>query len=641
MKPLLLASLLVMSQICFCQKSPIKYGSIPMEDLTMTVYDKDSSAAAVVLAAYGDAYIQLISGRGPVMFFEKHMRIKILNKNGLGWADAAIPLFHTSSAEEKIVSLKGTTYNLENGKIVETKLNEEVLFKEKFNKYINLVKFAFSNVREGSVIEYSYKVSSDFFVNFPSWQFQYRIPVLHSEYWARIPDFLEYQQYMAGYLPVTKYEVLPKNTADFQVNAYHWTMTEVPAFKAEPYMTNENDYMSGINFALGFIRGQDIMGTWEKLNERLLQDEDFGLTIKGSGFLKKVVENITAGITDPLAKVTAIHNYVKQNYEWDGYNDLVAYDLKDVVEAKKGSSGDLNLMLASMLKKADIDVDPVILSTRDHGFIRKQAPMTRQFNYVVCLVQLGDKSIWLDATEKNLPVNMLPKRCLNGEGLIISATKHGWIYLETKTKARKIISADLQLADNGEMQGKLQINHDGYDGLEMRNTFVKKGEQKYLKDLIGSRDWTVNNSTFENVRELDKAVKETHELKIADHVTVSGDVLYVNPFVTDQFEANPFVLENRTYPVDFGSMTEKMYLLKIAIPENYVVDEIPQSKVLVLPGNAAKFTYNVVQNGNVISVTSNFQVNRNIFVQNDYPNLREFYSQVVAKQTEQIVLKRK
>jgi hypothetical protein len=35
------------------------------------------------------------------------------------------------------------------------------------------------------------------------------------------------------------------------------------------------------------------------------------------------------------------------------------------------------------------------------------------------------------------------------------------------------------------------------------------------------------------------------------------------------------------------------------------------------------------------------QINKNLFPQDEYPNLREFYSQVVAKQTEQIVLKKK
>ncbi|HTE32789.1 MAG TPA: hypothetical protein VK666_20550, partial [Chryseolinea sp.] len=93
--------------------------------------------------------------------------------------------------------------------------------------------------------------------------------------------------------------------------------------------------------------------------------------------------------------------------------------------------------------------------------------------------------------------------------------------------------------------------------------------------------------------------------------------------------------------VDFGSPEERIYMCKINIPDGYVVDELPQSKLLKLPENAAKYTYNLVQSGNTLSLTSSLQINNSLFSQEQYPNLREFYNQVVAKQAEQIVLKKK
>jgi hypothetical protein len=93
--------------------------------------------------------------------------------------------------------------------------------------------------------------------------------------------------------------------------------------------------------------------------------------------------------------------------------------------------------------------------------------------------------------------------------------------------------------------------------------------------------------------------------------------------------------------VSFGSMLEKFYVVKFTLPEGYSVDEAPQNKVIMLPGNAAKFSFNVANFGNQITITSVLQINRDIFVQDEYPNLREFYSQVVAKQAEQIVIKKK
>jgi hypothetical protein len=104
---------------------------------------------------------------------------------------------------------------------------------------------------------------------------------------------------------------------------------------------------------------------------------------------------------------------------------------------------------------------------------------------------------------------------------------------------------------------------------------------------------------------------------------------------------NIFKHEKREYPVDFGSPKDETYMSKIVIPDGYTIDELPKPKAMALPGNAAKYTYNVTQTGNVLNVISMLQINKSLFLQDEYPHLREFYNQVVAKQAEQIVLKRK
>jgi hypothetical protein len=628
------------------QKSPIKYGEIPMEDMKMTVYPGDSSASAVILADYGEASVS-ITNIGASLQFERHVRIKILKKDGLSWADASIPLYHVGTAEEKASGLKATTYNLENGKIVETKMSKEGIFKEKFTRNINLQKFTLPNVKEGSVIEYSYTVNSDFLSNFPNWQFQYDIPVRHTEYWAIIPDFYIMEKYMQGYVTPTSYDAKDRSQSEYSEKAHHWIIKEVPAFKAEPYMTCVNDYISKINFALAMIRypnqpPREIMTSWKRLNDELLESDLFGGVIIGANYLRKVTEEVVAGETDDLKKVEKIYAYVRNNLEWDGYKDYLSDKPKEIFDKKKGSSGDINLTLASMLAKAGLAVDMLLLSTRDHGFIREQYPMSKQFNYVVCVARINGKPIYLDATDRYLPIGVLPERCLNGQGLMISKNFHGWIPLESKMKERTVVSADLTLSPTSELNGKISITHDGYDGGNVRKDFKSKGEAGYIKSSIGDNsNWQVSKTSFENMDDISKSARETHELTITDHAVVSGDVIYLNPFVTSQMEQNPFKLADRTYPVDFGSMKEKVYMAKIAVPEGYMVDELPPNKILALPEGAGKYMYSCTLVGNTISVVSNFQISRNIFVQTEYPNLREFYNHVVAKQAEQIVLKKK
>ena len=158
---------LIIPALSFAQKPPIKFGDVPIEDLKMTRYEKDSSAAAVVLADYGESTIEYDQSEDRfVLRFERVQRIKILTKDGLRYANFSIPLYHDGSSDEKIGSLKAYTYNLENGKIVETKMKNDGVFREKSNANLDITKITLPNVKEGSIVEISYKVNSDFLFNF-------------------------------------------------------------------------------------------------------------------------------------------------------------------------------------------------------------------------------------------------------------------------------------------------------------------------------------------------------------------------------------------------------------------------------------------------------------------------------------------
>ncbi len=611
----------------------------------MKVYPLDSSASAVVLFDYGVAYLSY-TANDVNLYFERHTRIKILKKEGLGQADISVQLLQAGSSEEKLGNLKATTYNIENGKIVETKLDKDGTFKEKFNKNFNQIKFTLPNVKEGSIIEYSYKITSDFLANFPSWQFQRTIPVRHSEYWAMIPEIFFFEKYMQGYVPVTSSDFRQTRYYSQLVTAHHYISKNVPAFKAEPYMTTEKDYISKINYALSHYQlpqqmVHEVMGSWDKLAEVLRSSEYFGKAIRGSGFLKDDVEQLLAGITDPTLRAATLTNYIKKNFEWDGDKDYTTSSLKKVFEKKKGSVGDLNILLGTMLDKAGFEVEMVLLSTRDHGFLRTSYPMERQFNYAIASVKIADKILFLDATEKYLPFDVLPTRCLNGKGLKIGPTLFSWVDIVSKAKDKTYVSVNLSVNESGELKGKVDYAADGYGAHEMRDEYFEKGEEKYKKDFLSGRQWNVEKAEFKDMEDLSKTAKVSYELSINEHAASSGDLIYLNPYITSRINENPFKLEKREYPVDFGSRLENTYTCRITLPEGFVVDELPKNVALALPQSSGRFMYNISQIGNTLNFTSSFLINKSLFLQDDYIHLREFYNQVVAKQAEQIVLKKK
>lgn len=649
------------------QKPPIKFGDVPVEDLKMTRYSQDTAAAAVVLTDFGQSTIEYNQSIGFFLSFERIRRVKVLTKDGLEHGNFSIILYRDGNTEEDLMNLKATTYNLENGKVVETPLKKDAIFREETEKNRETVKFAMPNVKAGSVFEIAYKIKSPFLFNFQDWDFQGTIPVAWSEYRANIPQYFYYKKLMQGYLPMSINE--SKQSQNFFNLIYHdnsnrvgrsttemekvnftenhdrWVIKDVPAFRIEPYMTTYNDYVARINFELSTIEipGQQVKSfnsTWEDLGNDFLEESTFGGVINGNGFLKDHVTVATAGKTTPEEKLSAIYYYLKKNVAWDGlYRKYASDNLKRVWEEKKGTSADINLMLVSMLQKADFKAAPVLISTRNHGFIRIDNPVSSQFNYVIAHVTLGDKEILLDATDRTLPISLLPERCLNGQGFKVSQPS-GWIAIKP-TKSRSSASIELTLSPEGELKGKAGFTHDGYYGQHARNQFVKKGKNDYVKELSETQTWEITESNFENMDKLHEPVKESHNLTLNDYVQFTGDHMYINPIPYDRLDKNPFQLEKREYPVDFGSPEENLVITKITLPDGWTAEELPKTSLLRLPQNGGKYVYNVSATGNMIVVTSQLVINKALFVQNEYAALREFYALVVAKQAEQIVLKKK
>ena len=293
-----------------------------------------------------------------------------------------------------------------------------------------------------------------------------------------------------------------------------------------------------------------------------------------------------------------------------------------------------------MLQKAGIAANPVLISTRDHGFVRRETSSASQFNYVIAAAEVDGKMILLDATDRTLPISVLPVRCLNGEGFMISSSKPGWVPLSTG-KSKSIAMSELVLAADGTMKGKFQFSHDGYYGQSARKKYFRDGKDEYVNGMKSAYQWEIETSTFENLEKLSDPMKEAYELKMNEHVQVAGGNMYINPIFINRLDSNPFQSETRAYPVDYGSPEEQLYIVKLTIPEGWVVEELPAPKAFVMPANSAKYVYNITQNGNMISLTSQLVINKALFPHDEYKPLRDFYDQIVAKQAEQIVLKKK
>ncbi|MDX2302627.1 MAG: transglutaminase domain-containing protein [Microscillaceae bacterium] len=455
-----------------------KFGKISPEEWAMKTYPLDSNANAVVLFDVGKSYFKYHPNEGFKMIFERHTRIKILNKQGYDYADIQIPLYHNNSREELLTGLKAETHEMLDGKLVSHKLEKSAIFKEKLTERWGITKFGFPNVKEGSIIEYTYTIQSDFFLNLRDWTFQRDIPVMWSEYDVVIPEYYYYKRFFQGYIGFHKN--VEENTngtitfgaGDPPVNyrATHYLMVakDVPAFKDEQFITTPNDYLSKIYFQLASIMYpnrpvEDLSNSWEKIAANLREDPDFGGQLKKKGLVAETVALVTAGAASPEEKAAKIYSFIQNTVKWDEINSY--YSIKGIrktLDEKTGNSGDINLLLINMLREADIQADPVILGTRRSGRLLSFYPSEEKVNYVVALVKLGEKYIFLDAVDDLTPFGMLPYKCLSGEGYLIKDDAQQWISLDGGKESNHTCNLVLTMDENGKIQGDMQHMDKGY-----------------------------------------------------------------------------------------------------------------------------------------------------------------------------------
>jgi hypothetical protein len=652
------------------QKLAMKYGKIDPAYFEMKIYDKDTSAEALILGDYGDAQVIYDQNDGFVVEYSRHFRAKIFKKSGYSLANQELILFHNGNGQEKILTLKGTVYNMENGKVVESDLEKSMIFSEEMdNRHIEN-KFTLPNVREGSILEYYYKVRSDFW-SLPDWQFQHTIPALWSECRVSYPEYFNFKKLQKGYLSFSVSEettkpfslsvtettrsegtVVKSSTDKYLVQytdqVFRWVQNDIPAFREEPFMNAMINYQSAMEFELSSYSPPSGMvnnytQTWEKINQDLMEDEDFGLQLKRGGFLKDVVAQLKVPGIDPLKQMIAAFNYVRNSMKWDNRNRIyLTQNLRNVFEKKAGSSADINLLLVTLLRELGMQSNPVILSTRNNGSIHPAQIMVTQFNYVIASVIIGDKTYLLDATEKDGAYNLLPPRCINGQGRIISETSTDWIDLNSTQRYEFTNVIKATIGSDGLIKGNMQRSYGNYAALNKRiEVRGSKDNEEYIRNLESSnKGLTVNSFELIGIDSLSKPFKENLDVEISDYAQIAGNIISLTPLLYDQWTSNPFRLEDRKFPVDFTYPHIYRDIINYTIPEGYVLDEKPADLVMALPDGKTKFAYRMKVDGSTLQISSTLDIGKSLYTYDEYISLKEFFARMVSKQAEKVVLKK-
>lgn len=638
---------IVCNQLTQAQDFIHEFGLYSSEEFKLQQYDKDPTAEAVVIYDIGESHF----GRdndGFYIIFNHKMKIKILTKAGLKWAEISIPFYEENRKYEEVSELKGNTYNYENGQVRKSSLDPGNAYNEKFNEHWYNKKFAMPDVKEGSVIEVSYQIKSPYLFNFRGWEFQNRIPVIYSEYTTKMIPFYEYTYLFQGASKFDDYKSFeansqssPLGSINYKDMVYVFVMKDLPAFKDESYITSIDDYIVKLDFQLSKTHSTqgvniDIMTTWPNLIKEMLDNSSFGKYLNTSERkCSDILDTMRISTKTPIEKTKSIERLMKSNFKWNGHNDKFASkSVKEFLSSKTGNCADINLFLAAMLNEAGIEAYPVILSTRNHGQIKIDYPFHHFFNYVIVLAKIDSTTILLDATEPFCKFTEIPSRSINNMGLIIQKNKNEWVQLKSKSASGITYKFELQTNQNNDsLTQNCKLVTFGLEAISYRNKYASSYEE--LKtELLGSNSLendsllAVDLYQYENPLEIDFSNKIPLE-------TIE-DKIIISPFCNFTIKENPLKQPERNYPVDFTYRKSHMFQSTIQIPSGYKLFVKP--KDLTVNNSKVKIVFHTDEKEGSFAVLGIYEFKKDVYESSEYLDLKSYFNKIVDKFNEKFVL---
>jgi hypothetical protein len=398
--------------------------------------------------------------------------------------------------------------------------------------------------------------------------------------------------------------------------------------------------LAGYRSPLSF---QTIMGDWTDLTRALLNDENFGGQLRrDNSWLNDELKMIMGAAGSGDAKASLIFKYLQTNLTCTNYNRLYTdKPLKNVLKDKRGSEAEINLLLVAMLRKAGLRADPVMLSTRSHGYAFSNYPVIGRFNYVVCRAMINDKPVYLDASRPNLGFGRLGWECYNGHARVINEEATVVDLLSDSLVETKTTSLLLNANDQDDIAGRMEQIPGYYESLSIRDRVTGNGLREFVKEFENDKavDVEIKNVRIDHLPNLEEQVQISYDLKLS---LEKKDIIYLDPMFGEGFTENPFSEEKRTYPVEMPYTLDETFIARIELPKGYEVDELPKPARISLDKEGKSFFEYMIQNsGGVISLRSRVKVHRSYFLPEEYKPLRDFFAHVVKKQNEKIALKKK
>lgn len=656
MKKLILFALLVLTKTLCAQtiEPNLKWGKPTNDELQMTEYPYDKDADAVVLYHKTDVYYNIVEGDFKIYYGVK-TRLKVLKPDGKSVADQKIVFQENETnrtTKEMVTGLKATAYNIENGKVVKTKMERSMINEERLDKNQIQLKFSVPQVKVGTVIEYEYRIESDYFFYIRDWHAQSSIPVLYTTYELSIPEWLSFNIEETGSERLEK--KMTQSPLTFFLNGQSenilcqvksFTGRNLPALKDDDYLWCAEDYGNKVTAELGgiYIPGavhKNYATTWTDIDNQLMGDDEFGGRLKNSSPLK--AEITAAGIpniTDISERFAAVWQLLKSKVRWNGDYGFWGKSASKILKDGTGNNADINFLLINMLHDAGIEATPVVIRSRNLGNLPLSHSSLKYLNTFVVAVQMDNSTLaFFDSSAEDGYLNVLPANLLVNRGRLVKKGATGeWVNLQTPARSRATTIIKAELSADGLIQGQKNSRLLEEKAAELRRSWRKAKDSTEYIQKIQERDG-IQIQAYQTSDRNSFSPKIDEQISFTKQCDTAGDNIYLNPLIFIPMKATPFTDSERRLPVEFPYKQSETINISLKLPNGYAVEDLPKPTVLKFDGISVRIGSSL--NDNTLNTQFKYSLDKIFYTTAEYQDLRDFYDRLTECNKSIITIKK-
>ena len=530
-----------------------------------------------------------------------------------------IPLRKGSSGTDRIVKFQASTYNTIDDKIFESKITTKDLEEEKF-PYGSIMTFFLPQVRDGSVIEYSYTINTmepnlnvDVQLDYPQKQF---------EYTGVVPDAWNLVFMSKGDLQNAE----AKRTGKFR-DETKISLKDIPAFSLEPLaMGQEGRRMAIMPTITGQFQKISEEEMWNNLTDFLGSNTDFGKVLKRTKMIENILPTTILNETDPLTKAQKILAFTQQNFRFNGKEGIFAEEgIPNLLKTRLGNSAEINLLLTMLLRKAGLKAYPVLVPDISDEIVTTW-PSIDNLQHVFSAVEYGGKYYFYDASNPILKVNELPENFFNRIGLMVDDKKPVFMRIDYPQKSTQSTYVHAKISKDGQLTGAFKEENTNLLAT-FADDYYFKNKYEFFKDYVNKFPVGID----------DPSVQKTENTFTYNF---SFDEKYAKVGKKGEIEVKPllFLLEDyfnysqqkgtRQSPVRFASAQDLKKVVRIEFPSNYRIHNLPKPFKVRTSDSEVSYQYELTSQANVLEAKVTMSINKQTYPKEFFSYLKEVLDNV-------------